>query len=80
MRQGFCGEMEQLAREYGRTLQMLYERRETLCDLVALDGRRLAVIEEEIDEVEEVLMQMRPYLPVGAWARFRAGAPLDEAV
>lgn len=48
-------------REYRRALEQLYARREALCGEMGVFGRRLAMIDEEIDELEEALMYMRQY-------------------
>ena len=48
--------------QYRQTLHSLYDRREKLCREIGSFGRRLAVLDEEIDEMEEAIMQMRPYV------------------
>lgn len=48
-------------REYRHALEQLYARREVLCREMGTYGRRLATIDEEIDELEEALMYMRQY-------------------
>lgn len=62
------GSMERLLDEYRRALHRLYGRREEVCAVMGNYGRRLAVLDEEIDELEEAIMQMRPYLPSRAAA------------
>lgn len=56
------GSMEELLCEYRGLLARLYDRREAVCAAMGNYGRRLAVLDEEIDELEEAIMQMRPYL------------------
>ncbi len=68
MRKADEGSMERLLEEYRRTLHRLYGRREEVCAAMGSYGRRLAVLDEEIDELEEAIMQMRPYLPARAAA------------
>ena len=55
--------METMVREYREVLGRLYQRREQLCGRMLEESRRLRLLDEEIDEVEEALMQMRAYLP-----------------
>lgn len=54
--------INQMMGEYRRALCGLYRRREELCSQMGSCGRRLAVLDEEIDELEEAIMQMRAYL------------------
>ena len=55
--------METLVKEYREVLKRLYQRREQLCGRMLDESRRLRVLDEEIEEVEEALLQMRAYLP-----------------
>lgn len=54
--------MQELYREYQKLLERLYHRRERLRRECGETGRRLSVIETEIDELEESMMWMRVYL------------------
>ncbi len=54
--------MERLMKEYREALQRLYQRREQLCGRMLDEGRRLRMLDEEIEEAEEALLQMRAYL------------------
>lgn len=56
--------MEQMMKEYREALQRLYQRREELCVQMLDEGKRLRLLDEEIEETEEALMQMRAYLPL----------------
>lgn len=47
--------------EYRQVLQGLYERQRVLEQKAAGDRRRLRILEEEIDEMEEAVMRLRPY-------------------
>ena len=49
-------------KEYRQALEKLYARRESLCREIGAVGRRLVMLDEEIDEMEEALMHMRPYV------------------
>ena len=53
--------METLMKEYREALERLYRRRAELCGRMLDEGRRLRVLDEEIEETEEALMQMRAY-------------------
>ncbi len=54
--------MEQMVKEYREALKRLYQRREQLCVQLLDEGKRLRLLDEEIEETEEALMQMRAYL------------------
>lgn len=54
--------LNEMMREYRRALGGLYRRREELCLQLGSFGRRLAVLDEEIDELEEAMMHMRQYI------------------
>ena len=54
--------MEQMIKDYREALARLYQRREQLCGKMLDEGRRLRLLDEEIEETEEALMQMRAYL------------------
>ena len=54
--------MEEMMREYERALLKLCRRREEVCRKIGDFGRRLAVLDEEIDELQESIMYMRPYV------------------
>lgn len=56
--------MDEMLGEYRRALGGLYRRREELCAEMGTYGRRLAVLDEEIDELEEAVMRIRQYLPL----------------
>ncbi len=53
--------LNKMLEEYRQALAGLYRRREEVWRELGCCGRRLAVLEEEIDEMEEAIMQMRPY-------------------
>ena len=53
--------MDDLIREYEKTLAALLERRELLSGRQLLFERRLAVLDAEIGEVSEVLRSLRGY-------------------
>lgn len=56
--------MDEMMEEYRRALEQLYARRRVLCGELGAYGRRLAVLDEEIDELEEALMYMRQYAAI----------------
>lgn len=58
-------ELCEMMQEYRRGLQDLYRRREEMSRKIGAFGRRLAVLDEEIDEMEEALMHMRAYAAAG---------------
>lgn len=59
-----CGAMETMIEEYRQALTGLYRRREELCKAMGAFGKRLAVLDEEIDELEEAVMHIRRYTAV----------------
>lgn len=56
--------MKTMIEEYRQALKRLYERREQLCSDMLNTGRRLRVLDEEIEETEEALMYMREYAEI----------------
>lgn len=59
-----CGVMQNMIEEYRQALAALYRRREELCNAMGAFGKRLAVLDEEIDELEEAVMHIRRYAAV----------------
>ncbi len=53
--------MEGLIKQYREGLQRLYIRREELCGQMLDESKRLRMLDEEIEEMEEALAQMCAY-------------------
>jgi chromosome segregation ATPase len=54
--------MRELYEEYKRSLALLRKRHEQLSSEIKLYDKRVALLEEEMDELCEVMSMMRPYL------------------
>ena len=54
--------MKELYREYQRSLALLRQRHEKLSREIRVYDNRVALLEEEMDELCEVMTMMRPYL------------------
>lgn len=54
--------MKELYEEYKRSLALLRERHEKLTKEIRVYDKRVALLEEEMDELCEAMTMMRPYL------------------
>ncbi len=54
--------MRELYEQYQRSLSQLVRRHETLTKEMRVYDKRVALLEEEMDELCEVMSMMRPYL------------------
>ena len=54
--------MKELYEEYERSLELLRSRHETLTREMRVYDKRVALLEEEMDELCEAMAMMRPYL------------------
>lgn len=54
--------MKQLYEEYKRSLALLQQRHEKLTGEIRVYDKRVALLEEEMDELCEAMTMMRPYL------------------
>ena len=54
--------MKQQYEEYNRSLELLRRRHEKLTGEIRVYDKRVALLEEEMDELCEAMTMMRPYL------------------
>jgi chromosome segregation ATPase len=54
--------MKELYEEYKRSLSLLRQRHEKLSGEIKMYDKRVALLEEEMDELCEAMSMMRPYL------------------
>lgn len=54
--------MAELVEVYRNTLRQLEKRHEELTQVRSTYDKRVALLEEEMDEIHEVICMMRPYL------------------
>lgn len=54
--------MRELYEEYKRSLALLRQRHERLSGEIKVYDKRVALLEEEMDELCEAMTMMRPYL------------------
>lgn len=54
--------MKQLYEEYKHSLELLRQRYEKLSGEIKVYDKRVALLEEEMDELCEAMSMMRPYL------------------
>jgi NADPH-dependent 7-cyano-7-deazaguanine reductase QueF len=54
--------MRELMRIYKESYEKLRIRHEQLTQEILTDDKRVALIEEEMDELQEVMRMMRPYV------------------
>lgn len=54
--------MKELYAEYQRSLELLRRRHEKLSREIKVYDKRVALLEEEMDELCEAMRMMRPYL------------------
>lgn len=54
--------MKELYEQYKRSLELLRTRHETLSKEIRVYDKRVALLEEEMDELCEAMSMMRPYL------------------
>lgn len=54
--------MKELYEEYKRSLELLRERHAQLDGAIKIYDKRVALLEEEMDELCEAMAMMRPYL------------------
>lgn len=54
--------MKALYEEYKRSLELLRQRHEQLSGEMKVYDKRVALLEEEMDELCEAMTMMRPYL------------------
>ena len=54
--------MRELYKEYQRSLELLRQRHQRLSGEIKLYDKRVALLEEEMDELCEAMAMMRPYL------------------
>lgn len=54
--------MKELYEEYKRSLELLRQRHEVLSSEIKVYDKRVALLEEEMDELCEAMTMMRPYL------------------
>ncbi len=54
--------MAELVEVYRNTLRQLEKRHEELTRVRSTYDKRVALLEEEMDEIHEVICMMRPYL------------------
>ena len=54
--------MKELYEEYKRSLELLRQRYEKLSGEIRVYDKRVALLEEEMDELCEAMTMMRPYL------------------
>lgn len=54
--------MKELMKVYEQSLKLLQQRHEELTRERVFYDKRVALLEEEMDELQEVMCMMRPYL------------------
>ena len=54
--------MKELYEEYKRSLELLRQRHKKLSGEIRVYDKRVALLEEEMDELCEAMTMMRPYL------------------
>ena len=54
--------MRELYEEYKRSLELLRRRHQRLTGEIRIYDKRVALLEEEMDELCEAMTMMRPYL------------------